>query len=44
MIRLQVKKKILGPIEEAKKNFDFVIKNYPNTDFALDSEFKIRIN
>ena len=34
-------KKDLGPIEEAKKNFEFVIKNYPNTDFALDSKFKL---
>ena len=36
-------KKDLGPIEEAKKNFEFVIKNYPNTDFALDSEFKLEL-
>ena len=25
----------------AKKNFSFVIKNYPNTEYALDSEFKL---
>ena len=36
-------KKDLGPIKEAKKNFEFVIKNYPNTDFALDSEFKLEL-
>ena len=36
-------KKDLGPIEEAKKNFEFVIKNYPNTDFALDSKFKLEL-
>ena len=25
----------------AQKEFEFVIKNYPNTDFALDSKFKL---
>jgi len=36
-------KKDLGPLEEAKKNFEFVTKNYPNTDFALDSKFKLEL-
>ena len=26
---------------EAKKNFSIVVERYPNTDFALDSEFKL---
>ena len=26
---------------DAKKNFEFVINNFPNTQYALDSEFKI---
>ena len=26
---------------ESKKYFELVIKNYPNTDYALDSKFKI---
>jgi len=26
---------------EAKKKFNLVIDNYPNTDFALDSKFKL---
>ncbi len=34
-------KKDLKPLIEAKKKFSFVIDNYPNTDFALDSKFKI---
>jgi outer membrane protein assembly factor BamD len=34
-------KKDLEPLIDAKKNFEFIILNYPNTDFALDSEFKI---
>tara|TARA_B100001059_G_C17725725_1_gene523309 strand:- start:42 stop:872 length:831 start_codon:yes stop_codon:yes gene_type:complete len=34
-------KKDLQSILDAKKNFMIVITNYPNTDYALDSEFKI---
>ena len=31
----------IGPLIEAKKNFSIVVERYPNTDFALDSEFKL---
>ena len=34
-------KKDLESIIKAKKYFNFVIKNYPNTEYAIDSEFKI---
>jgi len=34
-------KKDLGPLLNAQKEFKFVIKNYPNSDFALDSKFKL---
>ena len=34
-------KKDLGPLLNAEKEFKFVIKNYPTTDFALDSKFKL---
>ena len=34
-------KKDLQSILDAKRNFMIVIRNYPNTDFALDSEFKV---
>ena len=34
-------KKDLAPLLIAKEKFHFVIKNYPNTDFALDSKYKI---
>ena len=34
-------KKDLEPLIDAKNKFEFIILNYPNTDFALDSEFKI---
>ena len=34
-------KKDLQSIVDAKKTFEIVIKKYPNTDYALDAEFKI---
>ena len=34
-------KKDLRPLLKAQKKFEFVIKEYPDTDFALDSEFKL---
>ena len=34
-------KKDLQSILNAKKNFSYVIKEYPNTEYALDSEFKL---
>ena len=34
-------KKDLKSIIEAKKHFNIVIKNYPKTEFAMDSNFKI---
>ena len=34
-------KKDLGSIKKAKKYFEIIIKNYPQTNYAQDSEFKI---
>tara|TARA_B100000886_G_scaffold149576_1_gene101723 strand:+ start:995 stop:1837 length:843 start_codon:yes stop_codon:yes gene_type:complete len=34
-------KKDLQSIVNAKKNFNIIIKNYPNTEYAIDAEFKI---
>jgi outer membrane protein assembly factor BamD len=34
-------KKDLGPLIKAKEKFEFIMENYPDTDFALDSKFKI---
>jgi len=34
-------KKDLGPLLKAQEEFKFVIKNYPDSDFALDSKFKL---
>ena len=34
-------KRDLDPLLKSKKEFEFVVKEYPNTDFALDAKFKI---
>ena len=34
-------KKDISPLLESKKNFNIVINNYPETDFALDAKYKI---
>jgi len=34
-------KKDLRPLLEAKEKFEFIIKTYPNTDYATDARFKI---
>jgi len=34
-------KKDLNPLLKAKEKFEYIIKNYPDTDYGLDSRFKI---
>ena len=34
-------KKDLEPLLNARDKFIYVVKNYPNTDFALDAKFKL---
>tara|TARA_B110000238_G_scaffold178744_1_gene201519 strand:- start:256 stop:1095 length:840 start_codon:yes stop_codon:yes gene_type:complete len=34
-------KKDLEPLIKAKKEFNFIVKNYPNSEYAIDSKFKI---
>ena len=36
-------KKDLGPILKAKEKFNYILKNYPSTDFALDAQFKLNL-
>ncbi len=36
-------KKDLAPLINAKREFQFVIKNYPETDFALDAKYKLNL-
>ena len=36
-------KKDLEPLLNAKQKFEFIVENYPNTDFALDAEYKLNL-
>ena len=36
-------KKDLGPIIEAKESFQIIILQYPNTEYAMDAEFKLEL-
>ena len=36
-------KKDLGSIIDAQKNFKYVFENYPDSNFALDSQFKLEL-
>ena len=36
-------KKDLNPLIKAKKNFDIIIQNYPNSEFAIDAEYKLEL-
>ncbi len=38
---IEDEKRDIGPILEAKENFEYILENYPNTDFALDAQFKL---
>ena len=34
-------KKDLGPLLRAQEKFNFIIKNYPDSDYALDAQYKL---
>ena len=36
-------KKRFKTIVKSKEYFNYLIKNYPNTDFALDAKFKLEL-
>ena len=38
---IEDEKRDSGPLLKARDKFEFIIKKYPNTDFALDSIFKL---
>ena len=38
-----MKKKDLEPLVESKKGFNFIIENYPDTDFAMDAKYKLEL-
>ena len=38
---IEDEKRDSGPLIKAKNKFNYVVKNYPNTDFTLDAKFKL---
>ena len=40
---IEDEKRDSGPLFKAKEKFEFVAKEYPGTDFAIDSKFKIEL-
>ncbi len=40
---IEDEKRDTGPLLKAKNKFEFVSKNYPNTDFAMDANFKLEL-
>ncbi len=40
---IEDEKRDTGPILKAKDKFEFVSKEYPNTDFAMDAKFKLEL-
>ena len=40
---IEGEKKDLKPLLLSKKEFNFVVKNFPNTDYAYDAKFKINL-
>ena len=38
---IEDEKRDSAPLEKAKNKFNFIINNYPNTDFSLDAKFKV---
>ena len=40
---IEDEKRDSGPLIDAKRKFEFVLKEYPGTDFAMDSKFKIEL-
>jgi len=40
---IEDEKRDAAPLIKAKNKFTYVVKNYPNTDFTLDSKFKLGV-
>ena len=43
MRQLKTKKETLDQFLKQKKKFEYVSENYPNTDFAMDANFKLEL-
>ena len=40
---IEDEKRDAEPLKKAKLKFNYILKNYPNTDFAIDSKFKLEL-
>tara|TARA_Y100000591_G_scaffold88449_1_gene74568 strand:- start:142 stop:723 length:582 start_codon:yes stop_codon:yes gene_type:complete len=40
---IEDEKRDTGPLIKAKKEFEYVLSNYPKTDFAMDAKFKLEL-
>jgi outer membrane protein assembly factor BamD len=38
---IEDEKRDIAPLLNARSKFNYILENYPNTDFALDSKFKL---
>ena len=39
--QLYDEKRDLGPLQEARSKFEYILENYPETDFSIDAKFKL---
>ena len=39
--QIEDEKRDIGPLINAKKKFNYVVQNYPNSDFSFDAKFKL---
>ena len=39
--QLYDEKKDLGPLRKSRSKFEYILKNYPQTDFSIDAKFKL---
>ena len=40
---IEDEKRDSGPLFKAKEKFDFIVEKYPNSDFAIDANFKLNL-
>ena len=40
---IEDEKRDIAPLLNARSKFNYILENYPNTDFALDSKFKLNL-
>ena len=40
---IEDEKRDSAPLIKAKNKFDYIVKEYPNSDFAIDAKFKLNL-